>query len=503
MSDSGESDAASGASTHDEKPAPTPEQVAESDSYKAQANKKFQENHHNEAIELYTKAIELNPGNHILFANRSFAHIKLENYGSALIDATESIELAPSYIKGYFRRGTAYLALGKLKQAKQDFTKAVKIEPKNTDARKKLDEVTKALRQERFSEAIGVDSAPPVVVDPANIEVEASYDGPHLEEGRVTAKFMEDLMEHFKSEKKLHKKYAYMILTQVRDILKAEASLVEVDVPKGEHITVCGDVHGQFYDLCNIFQINGVPSVQNPYLFNGDFVDRGSFGIETIFTLFGFKALYPNHMHLNRGNHETVNMNKMYGFEGEVVHKYARDMMDLFTDAFRWLPLSHTINGKVLVLHGGLFSKDETSLQDLKKIDRHCEPPDDSCPMTELLWSDPINIPGRQQSKRGVGVAFGPDVAERFLKANNLELLVRSHECKDEGYEVDHDGKTITVFSAPNYCDQMGNKGAFIRFEADMKPVYTQFDAVPHPNARPMQYAGMGGFNLMQFLGGN
>jgi serine/threonine-protein phosphatase 5 len=408
------------------------------------------------------------------------------------------------FVQGYFRRGTAHLALGKLKQAKQDFTKAVKIEPSNADARKKLDEVTKALRQERFSEAIGVESSAPVSVDPETMEVEASYDGPHLVDGKVTEKFMEDLVEHFKSEKKLHRKYAFMILQQVRDILKAERSLVEVKVPEGEHITVCGDVHGQFYDLCNIFKINGCPSPSNPYLFNGDFVDRGSFGIETIFTLFGYKALYPDHMHLNRGNHETVNMNKMYGFDGEVVHKYNRELMDLFTDAFRWLPLSHTLNSKVLVLHGGLFSKDETNLEDLKKIDRHCEPPDESCPMTELLWSDPINVPGRQPSKRGVGVAFGPDVATRFLEANGLERLVRSHECKDEGYEIDHDGKTITVFSAPNYCDQMGNKGAFIRFEADMVPKYTQFEAVAHPNSRPMQYAGLGGgFNFMQFLGGN
>jgi serine/threonine-protein phosphatase 5 len=58
------------------------------------------------------------------------------------------------------------------------------------------------------------------------------------------------------------------------------------------------------------------------------------------------------------------------------------------------------------------------------------------------------------------------------------ELLVRSHEVKDEGYLVEHDGKCITVFSAPNYCDQMGNKGAFIRFEKDMKPRFTQFVAV-------------------------
>ena len=84
-----------------------------------------------------------------------------------------------------------------------------------------------------------------------------------------------------------------------------------------------------------------------------------------------------------------------------------------------------------------------------------------------MLWSDPGPAPGRHPSKRGVGVAFGQDVTERFLQANGLELLVRSHECKDEGYEVEHGGKAITVFSAPNYCDQMGNKGALLRFDSN------------------------------------
>jgi len=492
----GSSDASDAAT---EQAPPTPEQVEESNKVKDQANKKFQENHFIEAIDLYTKAIELNPLNHILFANRAFAHIRSEGFGAALTDASKAIELEPKYLKGYYRRGTAHLALGKLKLAKGDFAEACKIEPHNKDARNKLNECSKAIRMDRFSAAISTDNEPREKIDPTTIEVESSYDGPHLEDGKVTEKFMVDLMEHFKSEKKLHKKYAYMILDQVLEILKNEKTLVSVAVPEGEHITVCGDVHGQFYDLCNIFAINGKPSVQNPYIFNGDFVDRGSFGVETIFTLFGFKALYPEHMHLNRGNHETVNMNKMYGFEGEVIHKYSKDMMEIFTDCFRWLPLAHCIEKKVLVLHGGLFSKDETTLEDIVKIDRHQEPPDEG-PMTELLWSDPGKMNGRQPSKRGVGVAFGPDVAERFLKANGLELLIRSHECKDDGYEIEHDGKTITVFSAPNYCDQMGNKGAFIKLEHDMKPKFTQFAAVNHPNTRPMQYAGMGGFNLMNFL---
>ena len=87
--------------------------------------------------------------------------------------------------------------------------------------------------------------------------------------------------------------------------------------------------------------------------------------------------------------------------------------------------------------------------------------------MSDILWSDPQPFQGRGPSKRGVGLSFGPDVTAAFLENNGLDLLVRSHEVKDEGYLVEHDGKCITIFSAPNYCDQMGNSGAFVKIDAD------------------------------------
>ena len=91
---------------------------------------------------------------------------------------------------------------------------------------------------------------------------------------------------------------------------------------------------------------------------------------------------------------------------------------------------------------------------------------------------------------------FGPDVCHQWLDANGLELLVRSHEMKEEGYSVDHDGRCITIFSAPNYCDQMGNRGAWIRFGHDCVPAFTTFDAAPHPAVRAMKYAPMGGMMM-------
>ena len=146
-------------------------------------------------------------------------------------------------------------------------------------------------------------------------------------------------------------------------------------------------------------------------------------------------------------------MNKIYGFDGEVRAKYGETMSALFAEVFCCLPLGAVLGGKVFVVHGGLFANDGVTVKDLKAIDRFREPPEEG-PFCEMLWSDPGELPGRHPSKRGVGVAFGADVTRSFLEANGLELVVRSHEVKDEGYEVDHGGLLITVFSAPNYCDQ-------------------------------------------------
>ncbi|KAI3714022.1 hypothetical protein L1987_72612 [Smallanthus sonchifolius] len=272
-------------------------------------------------------------------------------------------------------------------------------------------------------------------------------------------------MDDFKNQKVLHKRYAFEIVLRIREILMALPSLVDINVPDGKHFTVCGDVHGQFFDLLNIFELNGLPSEENPYLFNGDFVDRGSFSVEVILTLFAFKCMFPSAIHLSRGNHESKSMNKIYGFEGEVRSKLSDKFVELFAEVFCYLPLAHVINEKIFVVHGGLFSTDGVKLSDIRAIDRFCEPPEE-------------------------GLSFGGDVTKRFLKDNNLDLVVRSHEVKDEGYEIEHDGKLITVFSAPNYCDQMGNKGAFIRFEAPtMEPKIVTFSAVPHPDVKPMAYA--------------
>ena len=288
-------------------------------------------------------------------------------------------------------------------------------------------------------------------------------------------------------------KHYYQNIPSLLDIPIPDVGPLEDDSTVEPRLTVCGDTHGQYYDVMNIFAMNGLPSRNNPYLFNGDFVDRGSFSVEVILAFLLFKMSDPECIHLHRGNHETRNMNKIYGFEGEVKAKYDDKIFELFLEVFSHLPLASVVNKKVFICHGGLPVEPGVTLADIRKIPRGCEPPGEGL-MSDLLWADPQPFPGKAPSKRGVGYSFGPDVTEAFLKRNGLSLLVRSHEVKDEGYLVEHGGKTITIFSAPNYCDSMGNKGAFIHFDQTCEPKFTQYEAVPHPNVRPMAYAaGMGG----------
>lgn len=446
------------------------------------------------AIEFYTKAIECDAKNAIFYSNRATCHIHMENFGLAIADAAKGIEMNPKYVKSYYRRAWAYAGLGKYKDAISSFREVLKIKPGDAQAQKKLKECKKALFEQQFAKAIQGDDQKKAseVVTTDSMTVGSDYTGPKLPESGVTLEFVKDMIEHLRAQKNLHKKYVYRILLAVIKLFKSLPTLVDIPVPQGKHFTVCGDVHGQFYDVLNIFEINGLPSTSNPYLFNGDFVDRGSFAVPVILTFFAFKLLYPNAFHMTRGNHETITMNSIYGFQGEVLHKYDKRCFDLFTEAFNLLPLGAVLERKVLVVHGGLFSRDGVTLDDIRKINRNRQPPESGL-MCEVLWSDPQPFNGRAPSKRGVGLSFGPDVTKRFLKENKLELLVRSHEVKASGYEVMHDGKCITVFSAPNYVDQMGNKGAFIRFEHDMKPKFTSFDCVPHPPMRPMAYSrGLG-----------
>jgi serine/threonine-protein phosphatase 5 len=147
--------------------------------------------------------------------------------------------------QAYYRRGLARTAILRPKEAIDDFKECVKLDPNNKDARLKLEECKKIVRQLAFFAAIELGDEPSAAegLDLDSILVEPEYDGVRLE-NEMTQEFIDDMMERFKTGKKIHRKYVYQIILAVKKIVYDEPTMVEVKVPDDVQLTVCGDTHG-------------------------------------------------------------------------------------------------------------------------------------------------------------------------------------------------------------------------------------------------------------------
>ena len=191
-----------------------------------------------------------------------------------------------------------------------------------------------------------------------------------------------------------------------RDILLEESNIQVISSP----ITICGDIHGQFYDLMQLFRVGG-DCPQTNYIFMGDFVDRGFHSIETFLLLLALKVRYPERITLIRGNHESRGVTQIYGFYDECLRKYGSvNVWRYCTEVFDFLPLAAVIDDQIFCVHGGLSPCFDT-LDEIKTIDRKQEVPHDGA-MSDLMWSDPEDISGWSMSPRGAGFLFGSDIVE-------------------------------------------------------------------------------------------
>ena len=246
------------------------------------------------------------------------------------------------------------------------------------------------------------------------------------------------------------------LIDKSSEIIKKQKMLVELEAP----LHVCGDIHGQYYDLLRIFEHCGYPG-EYIYLFLGDYVDRGKQSLETVSLLLCYKIKYPEKVTLLRGNHESSVTNRIYGFYDECKRRYNIRLWKSFTDLFNYLPVAALIDDKILCMHGGL-SPDLKSIQNIQDISRPTDIPDQGL-LCDLLWSDPDKeAVDYDENDRGVSVIFGEKVVTDFNKKNDLDLIIRAHQVVDEGYEFFANRQLITIFSAPNYCGEFDNSAGIM-----------------------------------------
>ena len=236
----------------------------------------------------------------------------------------------------------------------------------------------------------------------------------------------------------------------------------------GPNVNICGDIHGQYYDLLRLFDLAGYPPNQN-YLFLGDYVDRGKQSIETVCLLFCYKILYPENFFILRGNHECSTVNRIYGFYDECKKRFSVKLWKQFIDCFNCLPLAAVIDDKIFCVHGGL-SPELFLMEQLKTIRRPTEIPECGL-ICDVLWSDPSEDIDDffGENERGISYTFSKKLLNRFINDNKIDLVCRAHQVVEDGYEFFGDKNLVTIFSAPNYCELFDNAGALMYVDENLR----------------------------------
>jgi len=247
------------------------------------------------------------------------------------------------------------------------------------------------------------------------------------------------------------------ILQNARSILTREKLLIELEIDiNDEEIYIIGDIHGNLNSLTELMEIINKNNPKH-VIFLGDIVDRGPKQLECLLIVLSLKILEPERYILLKGNHETLEMNQYYGFYQVFMEKFNDQVkFNQLLAVYDVLPFCVIVNNLILCLHGGIPENQEI-LKDMKGLIR--EDLDETTfnkiseDLFQIMWNDPKPaLRGFEQSFRGGDIKFfGEDVFNEFMKYNNLDYLIRAHECFMEGYRWFFKGRLLSIFSSANY----------------------------------------------------
>lgn len=282
--------------------------------------------------------------------------------------------------------------------------------------------------------------------------------------GAKTARMLEKLEEKLFLFQKPTRQEIRQVCSKAIDVLSTEANIASVEPTA----IVCGDIHGQYDDLLHIFKTNGTPK-RTRYVFLGDYVDRGPNSVETIVLLLLYKVLCPRNIVLLRGNHESRELSETYGLYKEIQTRYhTLESWRILCEVFPFLPLACVVGGRIFCVHGGI-SPLALTFEKINAINRFIDLPQTG-PLADMLWSDPGIVSECVESERGAGYIFGEDLVHKFMVLNNVQLICRSHQLVNEGYRFAFPNRElVTIWSAPNYCNRMGNKATVLRINSDLE----------------------------------
>lgn len=277
------------------------------------------------------------------------------------------------------------------------------------------------------------------------------------------------------------------VIDQAHEILKTGTSFVKIKAK----VNIIGDIHGQFTDLLKLLGDKFDPE-KYKYLFLGDYVDRGPNSIEVITFLLCCKILYKDNIILLRGNHETREISSIYGFKDEITEKYGNKPDNIYEkfvkEIFAYLPLAAEVSERIFCVHGGLSQylqvKNENGVSnDLDVIFNSIKFPitdaNDNELIQDLLWADPSpDTKGFTPSERGTSFTFGKDTVAEFLVRHSYDLVCRAHQVVDNGFDFPFfpDYTVVTIFSAPNYCNEFNNKAVMLIVDDNLECTFKFVD---------------------------